>query len=133
MNRRTDVVQTIGLFCLAALVIGFIGTFALVYHGTTDGTLALGALLPLAGMIGHQFFQLNQQGFLGGMLQGQRQDLLSITTSTLTTPTSSSGSTDSASSAKPPATSGTVASPAAEAPAAVVTAPWTPPAEGGAA
>ena len=104
MNRRSDLVQSVGLFALAAIVIGFIGVFALVYHDSPDGTLALGALLPLAGMIGAHFYQSSQQGFLGGMLQGQRTDLLGLT-STPTTLTSSSTSAARESSAKPPATS----------------------------
>ena len=64
--------QTVGVLVLAALTIGFVGAYALLYPGTTGGTLALGALIAIAGSVGTHYFNAQSQNFLGSQLQAQR-------------------------------------------------------------
>lgn len=80
-----------GVVAIAALIIGIIGGFALLYPNTTGGTLALGALLPIAGGIGVYFFHTDSQSFLGTQLAAQREHHAALATLSATTGTPSSG------------------------------------------
>ena len=44
-----DTLRTIAVLIVAVMVLGFVGAYALLFHGTPEGQLALGALLPIAG------------------------------------------------------------------------------------
>lgn len=65
-------VTNVGVLLLAVLVVIFIGAYALLYPGSSNGTLALGALLTLAGLIGGYFFHAGSNAFLGAQLSAQR-------------------------------------------------------------
>lgn len=68
-----DTLRTIAVLIVAVMVLGFVGAYALLFHGTPEGQLALGALLPIAGAIGTFFFQQSSQAFLGTQLAAHRQ------------------------------------------------------------
>lgn len=96
----------IGVLILAVLVIAIVGAYALLYPGTTNGTLAIGSLLTLAGLIGATFFHQGSQAFLGDQLAAQR----AITTQALMTKSNGSGASSTpstSSSASPSATTTT--------------------------
>jgi len=72
VNGTNGTQQTIGVLVLAALTVGFVGAYALLYPNTTGGTLALGALIAIAGSVGTHYFNTQSQNFLGSQLQAQR-------------------------------------------------------------
>ena len=72
---------------VALMVIGFLGTFVLLYPHEPNSYLALGALIAIAGGIGPFFFHLSTQNFLGTQLAAQR----AVTVAALTQPTPTSG------------------------------------------
>lgn len=99
--------SNIGTLILAVLVVAIVGAYALLYPGTSNGTLAIGSLLTLAGLIGATFFHQGAQAFLGDQLAAQR----AITTQALTVksngsiPPSTASMSSSASTPTPTTTS----------------------------